>query len=685
MTTYQGMKDTYTIIEPCRASGGEGEIFDVRGKKHLVLKRLENRHRTTSRQRKLEAMIRAGVPQALMDQLTWPVDIVYEGSQFVGYVMPALHKMEDLNVIYSDKYKLTLADRVTVAMNLCVPVDGLHQLKQYVGDGNPENICVDPKTLTVTLVDTDSYTVTDRTSGRIYPCVVGLGPYLAPEVQMAMKQYHGLSTVPADTFNEYTDRFWLAVHIFALLMNGAHPFAVRQGSQVSIPHLASSQSSVNLPQPDENICRGFFPHTMKKAGLDIPVYCPQFSYLPASTQNLFIRAFVHGHQNPSARPSAREWFSELGRLQKSLTSGTHCRNHKHQYPSSAAFCPWCELTSRTVPKAPVRTGGGGAGSYTSGNQTGSGTMGGGGGRGRGPKLGCLPALGVILGCLLSFALIMALPVSCTANMINIHRSEEAAREEANRQKIEQLRQEIEENRTDGESDQQNVQSDGPAPYDSGMQADGTWIHPHDERVLQAADVSCHNLNASVSDTMQEVEFGLNPGLDGTYYIQTVDSDQQLVVRLYDDTGFCTASYISEMNGDGIAVEMEAGQMYSLKVERRFADTGDFHIRWWLQKGTEDITNYGAVSDAVEFNRQENFYLFRCSASKEYRFLFTEVAENMTMTVHIYDSNWNRVTSAVDVGQGFGTSAELQHGQNYYIKVSAYSGSGDYTMTVLQNS
>lgn len=682
MTTYQGMNDTYTIIEPCRASGGEGEIFNIRGKKHLVLKRLEQRHRTTSRQRKLEAMIRAGVPQALMDQLTWPVDIVYEGGQFVGYVMPALHKMEDLNVIYSDKYKLTLADRVTLAMNLCVPVDGLHQLKQYVGDGNPENICVDPKTLTVTLVDTDSYTVTDRTSGRIYPCVVGLGPYLAPEVQMAMKQYHSLSSVPPDTFNEYTDRFWLAVHIFALLMNGAHPFAVRQGSQVSISHLSSSQSSVNLPQPDENICRGFFPHTMKKAGLDIPLYCPHFSYLPASIQNLFIRAFVQGHQNPAVRPSAREWFSELERMQRSLTSGTHCRNHKHQYPSSAAFCPWCELASRTVPRASVRTGGGGSGSYTSGNQTGSGTMGGGGGRGRGPKLGCLPGL---LGGLLAFALLMALPVSCTANMINIHRSEEAAREEANRQKIEQLRQEIEENRTDGESDQQSMQPGGPAPYDSGMQADGTWIHPHDGQILQANRADYHNLSGRITENITEVEFGLETELDGVYTIETIHSDLPLYVYIYDESGCRVASYISESDGDRVALHMDADVLYTVKAEQRFSGTGTFQLRWWTQKPQEDITNYGAVRDSIEFHGQENLYLFRCSASKEYRFCFTDLADEMRMNIYIYDTDWNRVASSMNVIEGYGPYADLQAGQNYYIRVDAYSGEGDYMLDVQQIS
>ena len=300
----------------------------------------------------------------------------------------------------------------------------------------------------------------------------------------------------------------------------------------------------------------------------------------------------------------------------------------------------------------------------------AGMQGGGNGRSR-RRTGCLSLLGTLLGILISIAVLLAVPVACTANMMDIHRSEEAARQEANKQKIEELRQEM-----------QNSQQEEPAPYESGMQADGSWTHPHDNRVLQVADTAYHNLSASVSDAMPEVEFGLEPGFDGIYYLQTMDSDQQLCVRLYDDTGFCVASYVSEENGDGVFVELKADHMYRLKVERRFADTGNFQIRWWLQKQTEDITNYGAVRDSIDFNNQENCYLFRCSASKEYRFCFTEAAEELRLKIYIYDSNWNRITSAIDVTQGFGPYAELQAGQNYYIKVSAY-GCGDYTLDVQQ--
>ena len=685
MTTYQGMHGNYTILEPRLAQGGEGEIFKIRGRSDLVLKRFFDRHRTTTRLNKLQAQIAAGVPQQLLPQLTWPVDIVYENGQFIGYIMPALSKSENLNVIYSDKYKLTLHDRITIAMNLCVPVDALHQLGQYVGDGNPQNICVDPKDLTITLVDTDSYSITDRRSGLIYPCTVGLAAYLAPEVQVAMKQYHGLSQVPKNTFNEYTDRFWLAIHIFALLMNGAHPFAVRQASGAGIPNMSKSQSSVNLPQPNENICNGFFPHTMTRGGLDIPVYCPKFSYLPQTTQSLFIRAFVDGHTTPSARPSAREWFAELSRLQQTLVSGTRCTNRHHQYPSSASFCPWCELTQRTIPKhTPASTvvQNGGYGSGSSGLAGGGNGYGGGNGGGA-KRNGCLSFLGILLGCFLSFALLMAMPVACTANLIDIGNSEKEAREEANRQKIEELRQQMEASQQQNLSDSaaQN-QTSSPLP-DSGMQADGTWVHPHDGRVLQVPEAAYQDIQGSVSDLIPETVFDLNPQVDGTYWLETVDSDQQLRIRVYDDSDYCVASYISEHNGHGTSMELTGGQCYTVKVERRFADTGNYHLRWWKQKPLQDITNYGSVRDAIEFNQQLNTYQFRCAATKNYRILCSQSDADLKLSIHVYDEVGNRLNSAINIGMGFGPAVTLEYGRNYYIHVNAYTGSGSYALDVLQ--
>lgn len=676
MTTYQGNNGTYTIQEPFLAKGGEGEIFAIRGQNDLVLKRFYAHHRTTTRHNKLQAMIRTGVPNQLLSQLTWPVDIVYEKGQFVGYVMPKLAKTQHLNVFYNDIVNASLEDLVTIAMNLCVPVDALHQLGQCVGDGNPQNICVDPKNLTITLVDTDSYSIKDPNSGRTYPCIVGLGPYLAPEVQVAMKQYHGLDRVPADTFNEYTDRFWLAVHIFALLMNGTHPFAVREAGGASIT-LSPSQSSVSLPQPAENICGGFFPHTMHQPGMDIPIACPKFSYLPVPVQNLFIRAFVDGHTNPSARPSAREWFAELIKMRGSITSGTKCRHKNHQYPASSAFCPWCELASRTIPKpkpaAPA--GGSGTGGW---NTTGTGGMNGyqNGNRHR-SGFGCLDVLGILLGLLISFAILLALPVACTANMMNIHESEQAYKEELQQQKLEELRQQAEEN----QQNNQNQLNGGSSQNDYDQQADGSYA-PHMDRVLQAGEAYCHNLSGSLSDNLTETEFYLCPANDGVYRVETTDSDMDLLVKVYDDTGYAPGYYVSEDPGDGIILEMEAGRTYTLKVGRRFADTGSFQLCWWLQKDTIDITNYGAVNDTIEFNGQTNLYRFRCSASTTWRFFFPQMAEDMRMTIQIFDTDGNKVTGAVNLGYKAGPYVDLENGKEYIIAVSAYYGSGGYSLSAV---
>ena len=85
MTTYQGMHGNYTILEPRLALGVEGEIFKIRGRSDLVLKRFFDRHRTTTRLNKLQAQIAAGVPQQLLPQLTWPVDIVRKRTVYRLY------------------------------------------------------------------------------------------------------------------------------------------------------------------------------------------------------------------------------------------------------------------------------------------------------------------------------------------------------------------------------------------------------------------------------------------------------------------------------------------------------------------------------------------------------------------------------------------------------------------------
>lgn len=332
----------YTIITPPLGKGGEGTVYKISGMPNCVLKIFADGKKTETRHRKLLAMLSTPISDEAMKQVTWPMDVVYENNQFAGYVMPLISNNEDLNVMYSDKYTCSFSEKITIAQNLCAAINAVHNAGHVCGDLNPKNIGVDPNTARVTLVDTDSYHIAD--GNRVYRCEVGLPEYLPREIQEKMKNGQTLANATLPTFSKYTDLFALAVHIFALLMNGCHPYACAINNNVNIAQLTASQASVVAPQPIDNICTGFFPFKEKRNGITIPKYAPEFDMLPKKIRELFARAFVDGHNNPQRRPDAAEWYYALSDLKKQLTGCS--KEGSHIYPNHLKKCPWCELEKR---------------------------------------------------------------------------------------------------------------------------------------------------------------------------------------------------------------------------------------------------------------------------------------------------------------------------------------------------
>ena len=312
---FKGKSGTsYKIIEPAIGKGGEGSIYKINGMPNFVLKEFIDSKRTEGRERKLLTMIASPVSNKIMEHVTWPKDVVYKNGRFAGYVMPKINNNKSLNVMYKTvKYneKDEFIKKIIIAWNFCVAINSVHNAGQVCGDLNPNNITVNPNKGTVTLVDTDSYHITEKNRNRVYRCEVGMPDYLAPEIHEKMKKYKRLDTAPLPTFTRQTDLFALAVHIFALLMNGCHPFA-------NAVDLSQNHASVAAPQPIENIRNGFFPFYMNKSGLTIPKYAPKFDQLPEKIRKLFIRAFVDGHKNPQVRPDAVEWYNALVWYGKSI-------------------------------------------------------------------------------------------------------------------------------------------------------------------------------------------------------------------------------------------------------------------------------------------------------------------------------------------------------------------------------
>jgi len=331
----KGGKQYELSVKPL-AAGGEGEIYDIIGQPKSVAKIYKTGKATNDKEQKLLRMIHYPPEPEALKQIAWPQDLLYDSSyRFVGFVMSKMSLNEDLNVIYepgsSAKYpEMPWKSKITIAKNLCVVLDCVHKADHICGDFNPKNISVDPDAGYVVFLDTDSYHIQD---GNItYRCDVGMPEYLPAEVQNKMRGGGTLATAPLPTFSQDTDNFSLAIHIFQLLMNGIHPFACA---------ILPRQQSVTAPQPTEGITKGESPFMQDIPGIRIPALAPKITILTPEIQQLFRRAFVDGHRNPSNRPKPAEWYEALNNLGGKLVK---CGNVPyHQYFKPLSTCPWCDI------------------------------------------------------------------------------------------------------------------------------------------------------------------------------------------------------------------------------------------------------------------------------------------------------------------------------------------------------
>lgn len=344
MKKYRGASGKiYTINPEPIAKGGEGTICAVEGADDIVAKVYKQEKRTKRRLEKLSLMIRYQLTDIQRKQVTWPLDVIYEESGFAGYIMPRLHSAEDFTVVCGAGIEeINLEDRLFIGYNICAAVDTVHSFGKVCGDLNPQNICVnldtsDPaEALMVTLVDTDSYHIVN--GQMMYRCEVGQANYIPPELQKRLYGGQSLSSMPLPTYSKETDRFALAVNLFSLFMNGCHPFACA----IDPEEADTIDESLDIPQPSDNIRKGFSPFFYKKKGITYPTYAPDFTFLPESFQRLFYRTFVDGYKDPTVRASASEWMQVIMEVLQNKDY-IKCPNGHIFFINKKVECPYCEM------------------------------------------------------------------------------------------------------------------------------------------------------------------------------------------------------------------------------------------------------------------------------------------------------------------------------------------------------
>ncbi|WP_160295994.1 helix-hairpin-helix domain-containing protein [Aliterella atlantica] len=307
------------------ASSGEGEVWETNFS-GILAKIYHNP--TPERIEKLKAML-ANPPVDPMAgknhvSIAFPQDLLQDGSgNCVGFLMPAVRSSRELPSIYNPRLRKRNAPGFNwyylhiTALNTAWIIQAIHEKGYVLGDIKPQNILVNDRAL-VAVIDTDSFQVCDRKSGKVYRCTVGSDGFTPVELL-------GKDFAVTDQ-SEVCDRFRLAVLIHYLLF-GYHPFS---GEWTGVGE---------SPDQTELIRKGLW------YGGNSSLIRPSQNTIPLDVihpeiKRLFLKCFNDGHASPKLRPTAEDWHNAL---QVAVNDLTICgKVDSHHYSRNYSKCYWCE-------------------------------------------------------------------------------------------------------------------------------------------------------------------------------------------------------------------------------------------------------------------------------------------------------------------------------------------------------
>ena len=292
--------------------GGEGKICRIVGDQSRVAKiwRVPNRERAI----KLIATIKnTPVPVSARQNIRycWPQDVLTDGKNIVGYIMPAVNtnefrqSQEFFNeTLRKDTEKtlgitITKKTLVTAARDLCAAVAEIHAAGHVIGDVNEKNILINSDGA-VRIVDIDAIQIYDPKTNETHRCTVGRDEYTPPRLQ-------GQSLDLVDRTQD-DDCFGLAVLIFKLTMGGRHPFTSR----------LSRDDDNAITGISEKIKNEYFPYNQDDTVPDqykvaVEEYKQAWDNSRDQIRTLFLQTFDPFETRNRPRPTATEWTDELDR------------------------------------------------------------------------------------------------------------------------------------------------------------------------------------------------------------------------------------------------------------------------------------------------------------------------------------------------------------------------------------
>lgn len=180
-----------------------------------------------------------------------------------------------------------------VAIGLSRTIRRMHQAGLAHSDLSCNNVLIDPKSGSAVVIDIDSLVV----PGKFLPEVVGTHGYIAPEVLATMGADRSKRALPC----VQTDLHALPVLIYEYLflrhpLIGPKIYSAESAEEDDFLGMGSMATFIENPYDTSN----------RPDNLGVTIQS-----LSKGLENLFLRAFVDGLHNPSDRPTAMEWETEL--------------------------------------------------------------------------------------------------------------------------------------------------------------------------------------------------------------------------------------------------------------------------------------------------------------------------------------------------------------------------------------
>jgi DNA-binding helix-hairpin-helix protein with protein kinase domain len=256
--------------------------------------------------------------------ISWPTNLIKDNQgRWVGFLMPEIKNAKELVYVYSPTNRNKYAPEFNwyclhiIAYNFASILREIHNANYIIGDISVKNILVNDRSL-VSLIDTDSFQVTDPKTQKVYYCSVGSEGFTPRELigqnlsQLAQNRFH--------------DRFRLAVIIHYLLF-GSHPF------------MGMWTGSGDPPGQNDSISQGHWPYGINSLLKPSPNTIP-LEILHPKLQQCFTKCFNDGHQSPTSRPSPEDWVDAL---QVAINDLVVCsKNPNHIYSQHFGRCCWCD-------------------------------------------------------------------------------------------------------------------------------------------------------------------------------------------------------------------------------------------------------------------------------------------------------------------------------------------------------